>query len=149
MGGFLFWEHPKETFPSVLSQLRGFAMAVQKSEKTGFAEWTFEVIDGPSGCDLTTIAVCDTLKATCRREFYIKFKSHPHKWIGTEVRVRICGLDKIADEEWIIVGDWLDAKFVERPCSFKGTYSTRSKTGVITFSFEYGRLVADEEDGAV
>lgn len=124
-------------------------MSVRRSEKTGFAEWTFEVTDGPSERELTAIAICDTLKVVCQREFSFTLKGHPHRWIGTEIWVRIREVERVYDEEWVIVGLWLDAKFVARPCGFRGRYSTSSKTGVITFSFEYGRLAADENDLAV
>ena len=91
------------------------------------------------------MAICDILDKNCQKNFLFELESHSHKWIDTKIRVRIVKLKKIDREKWIIIGDWLDAELKERPCSFKGTYSTASKTGEFVFSFKYGHLEFDEE----
>lgn len=104
------------------------------------AKWTFEIIDGPSKFELVNIAICNILDTKCEIEFFFELNRHPYKWIGKKIRTRIIKIEKSGEDKWIIIGDWLDAKFKARPCSFKAEYSSSSKTGKLVFSFEYGQL---------
>lgn len=108
-------------------------------------EWVFEVIDGPSTLDLVRIAMCDLLNVECSRVVVFRFKPHHSKWIDNKITAKITEIEKICKEKWIIMGDWIDAKFESRPCSFRIEYSSSPKTGTLTFSFEYGHLTIVEE----
>lgn len=104
------------------------------------AEWTFEVIDGPLEIELAAVAINDILETKCSKDFWFGFKRHTHRWLDQKIKVRIVRIKKIGSKRWIFIGDWLDAKFKDRPCSFKGTYCSSSKTGVFVFDFKYGHL---------
>lgn len=105
------------------------------------AEWTFEIVNGPSKLELVTVAIGKILEADKGIvEVSFKLKPHFYKWLGENIRSRIKMISKVGKDQWIIIGDWLDAKFEDRPCSFRATYSSSSKKGGLVFSLKYGQL---------
>ncbi|MCX6721234.1 MAG: hypothetical protein NT026_01375 [Candidatus Staskawiczbacteria bacterium] len=111
------------------------------------AEWSFRIAEGPFESDLVAITVCKTLGVDCEKEVVFDLSRHSEKWLGHSVRTRIKKIERVGEGQWTIIGDWLDAKFKERPCSFKATYSTSSRKGQLVFSFKYGQLLIDVIDG--
>jgi hypothetical protein len=109
-------------------------------------EWTFEIVDGPATIDLVRIAMCDLLNTECSKEIIFRLKPHKCKWVDAKIRVEVTKVEKVCREKWIIIGNWLDAKFESRPCSFRAEYLSIPKTGNLVFSFKYGRMIMHEDE---
>ncbi|KKQ18574.1 MAG: hypothetical protein US31_C0003G0003 [Berkelbacteria bacterium GW2011_GWA1_36_9] len=111
------------------------------------AEWTFGIANGPSEAELVALLVCKTLGVDYKKELCFQLSYHPHKWLGFNIRFHIKKIEKTGEGRWIVIGDWIEAKFKDRPCSFKAEYSSCPKLGRLTFSFKYGQLLIDKIDG--
>ena len=111
------------------------------------AEWTFEIVRGPFESALAAVAVCKTLGVDCKKDVAFELSYHQEKWLGQNIEASIKRIERVGEGQWIITCDWLGARFKERPCSFKATYSTSSRKGQLVFSFKYGHLSFTEIDG--